>query len=83
MPLLHPERVLGVAGICTPHMPFPSVARHLAIVGGEVERQYAWFHQPGVAEAEMDPRVKIGRTCAPARRSRSSFVSPSPTAGST
>jgi len=71
MPILHPERVLGVAGICTPYMPFPSVAKHLAIVDGEVERQYvAWFQQPGVAEAEMDPRVRpiltrILRTGAP------------------
>ncbi len=59
MPVLHPERVLGVAGICTPYMPFPSVAKHLEIVGGEVERQYvAWFQQPGIAEAEMDPKVR-------------------------
>jgi pimeloyl-ACP methyl ester carboxylesterase len=59
MPVLHPERVLGVAGLCTPYMPFPSVATHLAVVGGEVERQYvAWFQQPDVAEAEMDPLVR-------------------------
>jgi len=71
MPVLHPERVLGVAGVCTPYMPFPSVARHLAIVDGEVERQYvAWFQQPGDAEAEMDAKVRpiltrILRTGAP------------------
>jgi pimeloyl-ACP methyl ester carboxylesterase len=71
MPVLHPERVLGVAGICTPYMPFPSVAKHLAIVDGEVERQYvAWFQQPGVAESEMDSKVRpilarILRTGAP------------------
>jgi len=59
MPVLHPDRVLGVAGLCTPYMPFPSVARHLAVVGGDVERQYvAWFQTPGVAEAEMDSRVR-------------------------
>jgi len=59
MPVLHPERVLGVAGLCTPHMPFPSVATHLAVVGGEVDRQYvAWFQPPGTAEAEMDTRVR-------------------------
>jgi len=40
-------------------MPFPSVATHLAVGGGEVERQYvAWFQQPGTAEAEMDARVR-------------------------
>lgn len=59
MPVLHPDRVLGVAGICTPYMPFPNVTKHLAIVDGDVERQYvAWFQQPGVAEAAMDPRVR-------------------------
>jgi len=59
MPVLHPDRVLGVAGLCTPYMPFPSVAKHLAVVAGEIDRQYvAWFQQPGVAEAEMDKNVR-------------------------
>jgi pimeloyl-ACP methyl ester carboxylesterase len=59
MPVLHPERVLGVAGLCTPYMAFPSVATHLSVVGGDTERQYvAWFQQPGIAEAEMDARVR-------------------------
>jgi pimeloyl-ACP methyl ester carboxylesterase len=59
MAVLHPERVRGVAGLCTPYIPFPSVATHLAVVGGEVDRQYvAWFQQPGVAEAEMDANVR-------------------------
>ena len=59
MPLLHPERVLGVAGLCTPYMPFPRVATHLALVGGEVERQYVvWFQQPGTPETEMDAHVR-------------------------
>ena len=40
-------------------MPFPSVARHLSVVQGDVERQYvAWFQEPGVAEAEMDDNVR-------------------------
>ncbi len=59
MPVLHPDRVLGVAGLCTPYIPFPSVAKHLEVVGGEVERQYvAWFQRPGIAEAEMDTHVR-------------------------
>ena len=59
MPVLHPKRVLGVAGLCTPYMAFPSVATHLSIVGGAVERQYvAWFQQSGTAESEMDGRVR-------------------------
>ena len=59
MPLLHPQRVAGVAGLCTPYMPFPGLDIHLALVEGEVERQYvAWFQQPGVAEAYMNPRTR-------------------------
>lgn len=71
MPLLHPERVAGVAAACTPYIPFPDVATHLAAVDGDVDRQYvAWFQQPGVAEAYMDSRTeiimaKIMRTFAP------------------
>jgi pimeloyl-ACP methyl ester carboxylesterase len=59
MPVLHPDRVLGVAGLCTPYMPFPSVERHLAAVAGQTDRQYvAWFQEPGIAEAEMDGKVR-------------------------
>jgi pimeloyl-ACP methyl ester carboxylesterase len=59
MPVLHPDRVLGVAALCTPYMPFPSVAKHLEVVGGDAERQYvAWFQQPEVPEAEMDRNVR-------------------------
>lgn len=71
MPVLHPERVAGVAAACTPYMPFPDVATHLEVVGGEVERQYvAWFQKEGVAEASMDPNVeaivsKMMRTSVP------------------
>ncbi len=58
--VLHPDRVEGVAGICTPYIPFPSVATHLAAVDGSVERQYvAWFQEDGVAEAAMDPDVEV------------------------
>jgi pimeloyl-ACP methyl ester carboxylesterase len=71
MAVLHPSRVQAVAGLCTPYMAFPSVATHLAVVGGEVLRQYvAWFQEPGTAEAEMDALVRpilsrILRTGAP------------------
>jgi len=59
MPVLHPDRVLGVAGLCTPYMRFPSVATHLAAVAGDAERQYvAWFQTPGDAESVMDAHVR-------------------------
>ena len=59
MPVLHPERVTAAAAVCTPYMPFPSVAVHADLVGGEIERQYvAWFQEPGVAEKTMDADVR-------------------------
>ena len=59
MPVLHPERVAGVVGLCTPYLKFPNVEVHAALVGGDVERQYvAWFQAPGVAEAVMDAQVE-------------------------
>ena len=31
-----------------------------ALVDGEVERYYVlWFQEPGVAEAEMDPKARL------------------------
>jgi pimeloyl-ACP methyl ester carboxylesterase len=71
MPVLHPERVAGVAAACTPYMPFPSVAVHTELVAGDIERQYvAWFQLPDVAESVMDQQVdaivtKIMRTAPP------------------
>ena len=59
MPVLHPARVAGVACACTPYIPFPSVAVHKAAVGGDIDRQYvAWFQEPGIAEAHMDPHAR-------------------------
>jgi pimeloyl-ACP methyl ester carboxylesterase len=41
-------------------MPFPSVAVHADLVGGDITRQYvAWFQEPGVAEAVMDAEVRV------------------------
>ncbi len=59
MPVLHPDRVAGIAAACTPYIPFPTVSMHAALVAGDVERQYvAWFQQHGVAEAYMDRHVR-------------------------
>jgi pimeloyl-ACP methyl ester carboxylesterase len=71
MPVLHPDRVAGVAAACTPYMPFPSVALHTELVGGDIDRQYvAWFQRPAIAESYMDQQVraivsKIMRTAPP------------------
>lgn len=71
MPVLHPDRVAGMVGICTPYMPVPSVAIHEAVVDGDIDRQYvAWFQKPDLAESIMDPHARsivsrIMRTGAP------------------
>ena len=58
MGILHPTRVAGIAGVCTPYIPFPSLEKHIALVEGDIERQYvAWFQQDGVPEAYMDQHV--------------------------
>ncbi len=58
MPVLHPTRVAGVVGICTPYLPMPPIDLMLAMVDGEVERHYiAWFQAPGVAEGKLDKLV--------------------------
>lgn len=58
MPALHPERVAGVAGICTPYTPFPGTD-FLRSMFGEDDRMYMlWFQEPGVAESFMDTRVR-------------------------
>jgi pimeloyl-ACP methyl ester carboxylesterase len=58
MPALHPERVAGLVGVCTPYMPFPGTDFLKMLVDGEIERQYMlWFQEPGVAEEQLDPRA--------------------------
>jgi len=58
MGVLHPTRVAGIVGVCTPYIPFPSIAKHIALVDGDIERQYvAWFQQDSVPEAYMDQHV--------------------------
>lgn len=58
MPALHPDRVAGVAGICTPYTPFPGTD-HLRSMFGEDDRMYMlWFQEPGIAESFLDTRVR-------------------------
>lgn len=57
---LHPDRVLGIAGICTPYAPFPSTDLLRSLFGDDVEQQYMlWFQEPGVAEKVLDPRARL------------------------
>jgi pimeloyl-ACP methyl ester carboxylesterase len=60
MPTLHPDRVAGIVGVCTPSMAFPGTDFLEMLVDGDVERQYMlWFQEPGVAEAVLDPRAAL------------------------
>ncbi len=60
MPSLFPDRVAGVAGVCTPFMAFPGTDFLEMLVDGDVERQYMlWFQQPGIAEGVMDPQARL------------------------
>lgn len=59
MGALHPDRCNGIVGVCTPYLPFPGTAFLEMLVDGDVERQYMlWFQEPGVAEAQLDPRAR-------------------------
>ena len=60
MPVLYPERTLGVVGICTPYTSMNGGTDALrALVEGDDDRHYVlWFQVPGVAEAVMDADVR-------------------------
>ena len=58
MPALHPDRVAGVAGICTPYTPFPGTDFLRAMFGDDEDMYMLWFQEPGVAEAHLDQRVR-------------------------
>ena len=58
MPILHPDRTLGVIGVNTPYMarsPIPPT-QALRMMAGEDEGSIyiLWFQQPGVAESVLD-----------------------------
>lgn len=59
MPVMHPDRTVGVIGVNTPYVPFPTTET-LRKAFTEDERLYIlWFQQPGVAEGvlDRDPRL--------------------------
>ncbi len=60
MPLLFPERVLGVASCCTPYTPFPTTDFLKMMVNGVIDNMYMlWFQEPGVAEGVLDAQVAL------------------------
>jgi pimeloyl-ACP methyl ester carboxylesterase len=63
MPILHPERTLGVIGVNTPYMARTPIAPTQAmsmITGGDVDKLYIlWFQEPGVAEGVLDVEPRL------------------------
>ena len=60
MPLLHPDRCLGVAGVCTPYVAMPATDSMRATLGVPDENIYIlWFQQPGVAEGVLDGQARL------------------------
>jgi pimeloyl-ACP methyl ester carboxylesterase len=58
MPVLHPDRCLGVAGVCTPYMPFPTTGLLRQLFPDPDKMYMLWFQEPGVAEAVLDAHVE-------------------------
>jgi pimeloyl-ACP methyl ester carboxylesterase len=59
MPLLHPDRCAGVAGVCTPYIPFPTTALLRSMFPDDERMYMLWFQKPGVAEAVLDPDPEL------------------------
>jgi pimeloyl-ACP methyl ester carboxylesterase len=59
MPVLYPERTLGVIGVNTPNFPFPTTARHRSLVDDDDKMYILWFQEPGVAESFLEERTRI------------------------
>lgn len=59
MPVLFPDRCAGVVGICTPYIPFATTEAFRKVFGEDPDNFYMlWFQEPGVAEGEMDQKVR-------------------------
>jgi pimeloyl-ACP methyl ester carboxylesterase len=59
MPVLYPERTLGVIGVNTPNFPFPTTAVYRSLVDADDKMYILWFQEPGVAESFLDGRTRI------------------------
>ena len=59
MPVLYPERTLGVIGVNTPNFPFPTTKFYRTLVDDDDKMYILWFQKPGVAETFLDQRPRI------------------------
>ncbi|MEM9175043.1 MAG: alpha/beta hydrolase [Myxococcota bacterium] len=58
MPILHPERCLGVVGVNTPYTAMPSTATMRAIFAEPDDFYMLWFQQRDVPEKVIEPRTR-------------------------
>ena len=59
MPVLYPERTLGVIGVNTPNFPVPTTRIYRTLVEEDDHLYNLWFQKPDVAEQYMDPRARM------------------------
>ena len=59
MPVLHPDRCAGAVGVCTPYSSFATTELFRSIVEHDDDLYLLWFQEPGVAEAVLDPLVRL------------------------
>ena len=58
MPVIYPERTLGVIGVNTPNFPFPTTEFYRTLVNDDDDMYILWFQRPGVAESFLDERPR-------------------------
>jgi pimeloyl-ACP methyl ester carboxylesterase len=58
MPVLYPDRTLGVIGVNTPNFPFPTTKFYRSLVDDDDKMYILWFQEPGVAEGFLDQRTR-------------------------
>jgi pimeloyl-ACP methyl ester carboxylesterase len=63
MPVRHPDRCLGVIGVNTPYIQFPTTPILRRAFGDDEKLYILWFQEPGVAEEVLDrsPRLVFER----------------------
>ena len=54
MPVRHPDRCLGVIGVNTPNISFPTTAEVKAAFGQDSDHYMLWMQEPSVAEAALE-----------------------------
>jgi len=59
MPVLYPQRCLGVIGVNTPNYPMPTTDVYRSLVDEDDKMYNLWFQKPGVAENFLDERTRI------------------------